>query len=163
MVQRLRAKDYHTEHDEAFAAGIRPHLAGKIEEAYENSTALLAFDMCSYCGDATTSDMIEREKMHLATIETLSLTADIFVGSTDPIPDRQFTCCDVHPVRKGTTAELRGIMSKQFASAGRPDWLDRVNKPVPNLVSCFTFGLDFGPDSEGLGPSIGEELKSTPN
>ena len=114
-----------------------------------------------YMGDATNDKSVDNEKVHVGFITTTSLThAD--VDAMDPEQHLQadvapctYSCCDIIPVRLGTTEETEAIVRKQFKSVGCPHWTDRMAaselSPADGGVFCMCCcALDAGPDNVGL-------------
>jgi hypothetical protein len=112
-----------------------------------------------YLGDATTSDAIDRQKVH---VSKLSVAASPDIRSVDAnashdgqlreLRDRVSSVsniCDLQIVTKGTAEETYHLILREFDSVKAASWADRVTTNESSRMSSFNFGLDAGPDNQG--------------
>ena len=70
-------------------------------------------------------------------------------------------CCDLQDVIRSTGEETYMLVDREMTSVGCKSWEVRASQAHlhPNRLSCYAFGLDAGPDNQGMTRRIMSRLK----
>ena len=121
--------------------------------------------MCAhkYLGDATTSEIIDRKKVHVATLSSTVVTGrDIAACLKDGFLDveglnkkcqRLSNSCGLQTVLSGRGQETYAIIRDNFQRLAAPSWESRTRETRgvarPQRIDHYNFGLDNGGDNQG--------------
>ena len=73
-------------------------------------------------------------------------------------------CCELQVQTQGSGEETYLLVGREMTSTGCPSWETRANQAhlFPNRLSTFVFGVDAGPDNQGMVKRILKRLSTLP-
>ncbi|CAK0874788.1 unnamed protein product [Prorocentrum cordatum] len=128
--------------------------------------------------DATSQEIVDREKLHVALVRSISFglgdvrssyhsdSGRFVLGNLESRTARQKICSDLMEVARGTSAELYVLVEKELERIGCSTWTSpsgRGGGDAGAQISLFSWSVDAGSENGSCLERAARDLVDTPN